>query len=206
MASVSKSSPSRRIRRSPDEVRAAAVLAARRLLLEDGPAAITLKAVAGSLGMAHGNLTHHFGSVGALHSALAEAMAHELAEAVDEAVERLRGGQTDARQVVDLVFTAFDRGGSAKLIAWLHSTGQSDQLAPFYAAIAEVTGALSEGEAGQQAGGKGAIAERVAAVIIPALGAALIGKDVTAAIAQREDLPQKLITEQLMELRRHHRH
>lgn len=206
MASVSKSLPGRRVRRSPHEVRKAAIGAARDLLVEDGPAAITLKAVAGTLGMAHGNLTHHFGSVGALHAALAEAMSLELNEAVNQAVERLREGEADARQVVDLVFGAFNDGGSAKLIAWLYSTGQTEQLHPFYDAIGEITGTLSQGEAGAQAGGKTAIAEMVASVVISALGAAMIGKHVSNAISKPDDLPQKLVADQLTELRRRHRH
>ena len=51
-----------RKRLSPEDSRAAALEAARDLLLEAGPQAVTLKAVAGRIGRTHANLLHHFGS------------------------------------------------------------------------------------------------------------------------------------------------
>ena len=51
-----------RRRLSPDESRAAAIAAARELLLEAGPQAVTLKAVADRVGRTHANVLHHFGS------------------------------------------------------------------------------------------------------------------------------------------------
>ena len=51
-----------RERLSPEESRAAALEAARRLLIEHGPQAVTLKAVAAAIGKTHANLLHHFGS------------------------------------------------------------------------------------------------------------------------------------------------
>ncbi|MGB7405139.1 MAG: helix-turn-helix domain-containing protein, partial [Pacificimonas sp.] len=57
----------RKGRRPAEEVRADAIAAARKLLIAEGPEAVTLKAVAKALGMTHGNITHHFGSIGGLH-------------------------------------------------------------------------------------------------------------------------------------------
>jgi AcrR family transcriptional regulator len=51
-----------RKRLSPEESRDAALEAARALLLEAGPQAVTLKAVAARIGRTHANLLHHFGS------------------------------------------------------------------------------------------------------------------------------------------------
>ncbi|HEX7657517.1 MAG TPA: TetR family transcriptional regulator, partial [Sphingomonas sp.] len=51
-----------RRRMSPEESRDAALEAARALLTESGPQAVTLKAVAGRIGRTHANLLHHFGS------------------------------------------------------------------------------------------------------------------------------------------------
>ncbi len=51
-----------RERLTPQESRAAALEAARRLLIERGPQAVTLKAVAAEIGKTHANLLHHFGS------------------------------------------------------------------------------------------------------------------------------------------------
>ena len=62
----------KRERLSPEESRAAALEAARRLLIEKGPQAVTLKAVGAEIGKSHANLLHHFGSAAGLQSALAE--------------------------------------------------------------------------------------------------------------------------------------
>ena len=52
-----------RRRLSPEASRQAALEAARELLIETGPQAVTLKAVAARVGRTHANLLHHFGSV-----------------------------------------------------------------------------------------------------------------------------------------------
>ena len=57
-----------RERLSPGESRAAAIEAARRLLIHSGPQAVTLKAVAAEVGKTHANLLHHFGSAAGLQA------------------------------------------------------------------------------------------------------------------------------------------
>src|SRR3546814_6802794 len=64
-----------RRRMTPQESRDAALEAARALLLESGPQAVTLKAVAARIGRTHANLLHHFGSAAGLQKALIERMA-----------------------------------------------------------------------------------------------------------------------------------
>ena len=64
-----------RRRLSPEESRFAALDAARELLIEAGPQAVTLKAVAARIGRTHANLLHHFGSAAGLQRALIESMA-----------------------------------------------------------------------------------------------------------------------------------
>ena len=51
-----------RKRLDPEESRFAALEAARGILLDRGPQAVTLKAVAAAMGRTHANLLHHFGS------------------------------------------------------------------------------------------------------------------------------------------------
>ena len=62
-----------RKRLSQEESRTVALEAARALLIELGPQAVTLKAVAARIGRTHANLLHHFGSAAGLQKALAEA-------------------------------------------------------------------------------------------------------------------------------------
>jgi AcrR family transcriptional regulator len=59
----------RRTRLSPEESRSAALAAARKLLLAEGPQAVTLKAVSAEIGRTHANLLHHFGSAAGLQGA-----------------------------------------------------------------------------------------------------------------------------------------
>jgi AcrR family transcriptional regulator len=59
-----------RKRLSPEQSRDAAIEAARALLVESGPQAVTLKAVAARIGRTHANLLHHFGSAADLQKAL----------------------------------------------------------------------------------------------------------------------------------------
>ena len=74
----------------PEESRAAALQAARRLLIEKGPQAVTLKAVASEIGKTHANLLHHFGSAAGLQSALAGLISDRVCAGIAEAVLRAR--------------------------------------------------------------------------------------------------------------------
>src|SRR3712207_9474022 len=67
-----------RERLTSEESRAAALEAARSLLIDVGPQAVTLKAVAARIGKTHANLLHHFGSAAGLQSALAGSIANRV--------------------------------------------------------------------------------------------------------------------------------
>src|SRR5262245_34499178 len=125
-----KKTQARRVRRTPEEARTLALASARRLLLVEGPDAITLQAVATDLGMSHTNLIHHFGSAAGLQSELMRQMMSELTATIESAVMRLRAGKGEMRDFVDIVFDAFDRGGAGRLAAWLILSGESGRLAP----------------------------------------------------------------------------
>ncbi|MDR3538429.1 MAG: TetR/AcrR family transcriptional regulator [Acetobacteraceae bacterium] len=156
-------------------MRAQIILAARALLQTDGPQAITLKAVALRAGVTHGNVTYHFGTVDALHSALIATIIEDLTFATTATVGHLRKGEMSLRDVVDVVFDAFAAGGAGRLVAWLAATGAGHRLTPLYSIIAGLVGSLAEGEAGAQAGGADAIGLMMAAIVVPALGEALTG-------------------------------
>jgi len=127
---VAKNTNARRVRRTPEEARTLALASARRLLLADGPDAITLQSVATDLGMSHTNLIHHFGSAAGLQSELMRQMMSELTAAIESAVMRLRAGKGEFRDFVDIVFDAFDRGGAGRLAAWIVLSGEATRLAP----------------------------------------------------------------------------
>ena len=139
--SVAESSPIRR-RRTSENAKAEALLAARRLVLEKGPAAMTLKAVAAEVGVTHANLLHHFGSAGGLQTELMAMMLRDLGEVMREAVTRLRAGEATMDDVVGLTFEAFSTGGAGHLAAWMVLTRETDRLEPIGEVVRELAAAI----------------------------------------------------------------
>ena len=113
----------KRVRLSPDESRLAALEAARILLIESGPQAVTLKAVAAQIGRTHANLLHHFGSAAGLHKALAAYLGDTITATIGEAVDAARRGKVSPRTIVDMTFDAFDREGAGALASWMLALG-----------------------------------------------------------------------------------
>ena len=92
---ISSSNSSHRRRLTPEESRDAALDAARTLLIEMGPQAVTLKAVASRIGRTHANLLHHFGSASGLQKAL-------IAHLADTITTRIGAAAMKARIVIAL--------------------------------------------------------------------------------------------------------
>lgn len=136
--------PTARRRRSADEAKSEALVSARRLLLEKGPDAVTLKAVAADLGTSHTNLLHHFGTAAELQSALMGTMVRDLALALEKAVVHLRSDSGALRELVDIVFDAFEKGGAGQLAAWIALSGNLDQLTSVREAVSELVKAVEE--------------------------------------------------------------
>lgn len=134
----------RRRRRSPEEARAQALVCARRRLIAYGPRGVTLQAVAGDIGVTHGNLIHHFGSAAQLQSALMGVMVRDLASALQVAVARLRSDGDAAKSVVEIVFDAFNQGGAAQLAAWIALSNRYEHLEPVRDAVRDLVSALDE--------------------------------------------------------------
>ncbi|MFV3073490.1 TetR/AcrR family transcriptional regulator [Niveispirillum fermenti] len=128
--------PTRRPRRTPEEVRRLALEAARACLLEAGPGALTLQEVGRRIGMTHVNLIHHFGSAAGLQAALMGSMLEDLNDALGKAVAKILSEEPAAqREMIDLVFDAFDQGGAAKLAAWITLSGETDRFQPIRMAV-----------------------------------------------------------------------
>lgn len=140
--SVKKSTPVRR-RRTSEDARAEALAAARRLLLEKGPAALTLKAVANEVGVTHANLLHHFGSAGGLQTELMTMMIRDLTDALGSAVEKLRAGEATLDQLIGLTFEAFGAGGAGHLAAWMVLNREAEHLEPIGEAVRGLAQALT---------------------------------------------------------------
>jgi len=180
-----------RKRLSPGESRSAAIEAARRLLLADGPQAVTLKAVAAEVGRTHANLLHHFGSAAGLQGELARAIAESVTSSIAETVERARAGESDARDIVDRCFDVFDREGAGALAAWMILTGNRDALNPILDSIRGLVAQLSVGHEEHQ------VAESTLALVLNALGDSLLGAPIAEALGLPRDTARELAAERL---------
>ncbi len=170
-------SPPRK-RLSPTESRDAAVEAARALLVESGPSAVTLKAVAGRIGRTHANLLHHFGSAEALQTALITRMAADIVGMIGAAVLRVRAGELDPREVVEMTFDAFGKGGAGALASWMILSGNTDALDPILTAIHNLVDELAEGDMP----GDQPIQDETLTLVLMALGDALMGAPMARAL------------------------
>jgi AcrR family transcriptional regulator len=181
-----------RRRLSPDESRAAAIAAARELLLEAGPQAVTLKAVADRIGRTHANVLHHFGSAAALQSELAKSISESVTAGIAEAVVRARHGEADPREIVDKTFDAFGREGAGALAAWLILMGDRQALQPVLDAIHKLVDELGDGH------GDRPVHETTLWLVIAALGDSLLGTLMADALGLPRDTARKVARHHLI--------
>lgn len=189
-----------RKRWTPEESRTAALEAARSLLIEAGPQAVTLKAVAGRIGRTHANLLHHFGSAAGLQRELAGHLAQTVCESVAEAVRATRAGLGTPREIVDIAFDAFEHEGGGALVSWMLATGHEDAIEPFVETIHSMVDALNPEEDGH--------IETMAAhqvthtVVLLALGQSLMGVPLARSLRLPEstarDIAERFVVEDLV--------
>jgi len=179
-------------RLSPEHSRAAALNAARELLIEAGPQAVTLKAVAGRIGRTHANLLHHFGSAAGLQKALIESLAGSVTAEIGAAVLRSRAGDHDPREVVDMTFDAFDKGGAGALASWMLLSGNEDALDPILEAIHRLVDELGEGHDGAMP-----LHEQTLSLVLTALGDALLGGPMASALGLPREKAREIAAAQL---------
>lgn len=170
-----------RERLAPAASRAAALEAARGLLIEQGPQAVTLKAVAAAIGKTHANLLHHFGSAAGLQVALAELISARVCAGIAEAVQRSRAHEADPIEIVDRVFDAFGREGGGALAAWMILSGSRDALNPILDAIHGLIDQLREGHEDRP------VQETTLWLVLLALGDSLVGTELAAALELPRD-------------------
>jgi AcrR family transcriptional regulator len=176
MTSIEPSSNKAR-RLSPEASRLLALEAARELLIETGPQAVTLKAVAGRVGRTHANLLHHFGSASGLQRDLAEYLAKKVCVTIAEAVAATQHGEMPPRQLADLIFNSFDQEGAGALASWMLLSGNEDALDPIVETIHKLVDEISEdGHA------DAALHELTLEIVLMALGDALMGGPLSAAL------------------------
>lgn len=185
------STPRKRL--SPEESRDAALEAARALLLESGPQAVTLKAVAARIGRTHANLLHHFGSAAGLQKALSASIADTVTAQIGAAVLRTRAHDDhDPREVVDLTFDAFGKGGAGALASWMILNGNEDALDPILEAIHRLVDEISTDAADALL-----LREETLQLTLMALGDALLGGPMARAVNLPRDRAREIAVAQL---------
>jgi AcrR family transcriptional regulator len=175
-----------RERLSQEESRAAALDAARRLLIEQGPQAVTLKAVAAEIGKTHANLLHHFGSAAGLQAELVRTMAEQVTRAIAETVERARHGEADPREIVDRTFDAFGKQGAGALAAWMILSGNRDALNPILDSLRGLVTELTIRHEGHR------VPETTLSLVLAALGDSLLGGSIAEALGLPRDAAREL--------------
>jgi len=182
----------RKKRLSPEESRLAALVEARALLIDTGPQAVTLKAVAARVGRTHANLLHHFGSASGLQKALAEYLAQSICRTIGDTVLKSRKGEAPAREIVDLTFDAFDTEGAGALASWMLVSGNEDALDPIVDAIHALVDDLTQDEAHDRH-----LREDTLALVTMALGDALMGARLSSSLGLPRQSARQLAEQRL---------
>lgn len=186
----------KRRKRSPEEARREALAAARDLLLDEGPQAVTLARVGAAIGMSHTNLIHHFGSAGALHSDLMAAMVRDLASELDVLILAVQSGEVAPLAIVDQVFDAYDRGGGGQLAAWIAMEREFDHLEPVGQAVADLVSAIA-GRFPTLQDADARIRAVVLLIAVSAFGDAVIGPHLRGMLLQKPDATRQILARML---------
>ncbi|WP_433334599.1 TetR/AcrR family transcriptional regulator [Spirillospora sp. CA-294931] len=112
----------KRRRRSPDEARAELLAAATRLIVERGPDSVTLRQIAEAAGVAHGLVTHYFGTYTALVHEVLAAENDRMERRVRERIAEEEGVPT-AAGIMDVLFDTLADRRYLRLFAWAEMHG-----------------------------------------------------------------------------------
>ena len=178
-------------RLSPEQSRASALAVARTLLIEKGPQAVTLKAVADQIGRTHANVLHHFGSAAGLQMALAEMMASHVCQSISALVIRARNGEAHATDIVDMCFDAFDAQGGGALVTWMILTGNRDAINPILEAIHNLVDELSHNA------DRDKVARDTLNLLFLSMGNALMGAEMAKTLGLPQSAARELAIEHL---------
>lgn len=127
--------PSRQ-RRSSELARATILAAAEQLLVEGGVNAVQVRAVARRVNMTDAGVTHHFGDLQGLLTALIEDAGQRARSAIDKVVEEWLAGDVDVERLLRALATPY-RKGYAELGVALHAAGWRDRGEPVFGKVVQ---------------------------------------------------------------------
>lgn len=183
--------PKRR-KRSPEEAREEALAAARQLLLTGGPKAVTLSNVGKAVGMTHANVIHHFGSASELQSALMGSMVSDLAQSIEDAVAHVRSDEAAPRQLVDIVFDAFEKGGAGMLAAWMALSQEISHLDPVSDVVKALVKAIEDRAQVDSEAAHRRVTSAVLLISLCAFGDSVIGDPLREMLGRDKDAARRV--------------
>ncbi|MDD3798993.1 MAG: TetR/AcrR family transcriptional regulator [Novosphingobium sp.] len=179
-----------RKRLTPEEIRSAALDAAEAILMELGPQALTLKAVAARIGRTHANVLHHFGSAAGLHEALARHMANRYKARMVKVIRELHEGKVTVRHMVEVLFDSTVEDGGVQLMTWLLLTRNEVMLDSIMKALKEQIDEFDNGR--NVANG---MVDLAILTHLVAMGDALMGEAMTRMLGKARERPRELVTQ-----------
>ena len=182
-----------RRRLSKQESKKVALAAARAILIEEGPQSVTLKAVAARIDRTHANLLHHFGSAQGLQLELAELIGQQITTKIRDTVSDARRGEADPVLIVNLTFDAFAKEGAGPLASWMILNGDAEALSPILKAINSLVNDLTDADHPN-------VAQTTLALVLAALGDALLGGPMASELNLPRDTARKLALQQLISM------
>lgn len=182
-----------RARLPQKESREKALAAARAILIEQGPQAVTLKAVAARVGRTHANLLHHFGTAHGLQTELARTIGEQVTRKIGEAVLTVRRGEADPRSIVDMAFDAFAKEGVGPLCSWMALSGDFKALAPILKAIHGLVDELADPE-------HTTVPQITLSLTLTALGDTLLGAAMADELGLPRESAREIALQQLMSM------
>jgi AcrR family transcriptional regulator len=126
-------------------MRAQALSAARRLIVEGSTNGLTMRAVADAAGVTYPNLSHHFGSAAGLHAAIAEELVREVLMGLQTIGHEVNGRKPNYQLLVDRVFDLFVHDGLGRVLGWLVNSGEVQRLEPVNRLLADFIASRSRG-------------------------------------------------------------
>ncbi|OCC24964.1 hypothetical protein MB02_05855 [Croceicoccus estronivorus] len=178
-----------RKRLTPREVRGAALEAAEAILLESGPQALTLKAVAARIGRTHANLLHHFGSASGLHDALGRHMADRHTAKIAEAIRNLHEGRGTVHDMVEGLFESNNEHGGLHLMSWLSLTRNEAMLDPV---MQSLKGHIDEFSSRQDI--ENGVVDLTMLIHLVAIGDSVMGEAMTRMLGTERSRPREIVT------------
>ncbi|MEU7899919.1 helix-turn-helix domain-containing protein [Nonomuraea sp. NPDC049152] len=159
----------RRRRRSPEESRGELLAAAARLIRERGPDNVSLRQIAEAAGVAHGLVTHYFGTYAALVREVLTAENDRVEERVRERIRAERGVPT-AAGIMGVLFDTLADERYLRLFVWAEM--HSDYRGAARPELVELMDAIEAGIRGALVGRPVPGRSRIEAVALIGLSAA----------------------------------